>query len=298
MDFTIGKLGFEAMFEQYQAAPKLLVLASPLMLILVWIEYTISRKRELGLYSKEELYASIKVGAIYLVFTAVISMGTIWCVWAVYYYLSPPSLQMEVTWWSVILCAVFYDFCRYWAHRIAHEQRFWWASHVTHHSSEHYNFTVSFRLCWIDQIKLIFFLPVVLLGFNPIMFFIVHQVGILYQFWQHTGLIGKMHPIVEYLFVTPTNHKVHHGKNEAFIDRNYGSMLIIWDRMFGTYIEPGETPIYGVKQPINSQNPAYLVFHEYVDIYRDVFFHAKTWKDRWKALFGRPGDYDSGQPRF
>jgi sterol desaturase/sphingolipid hydroxylase (fatty acid hydroxylase superfamily) len=101
----------------------------------------------------------------------------------------------------------------------------------------------------------------------------------------------------EYVFVTPTNHRVHHGKNTAFIDKNYGSMFIIWDRIFGTYVEPGEVPVYGVTQPINSQNPAYLVFHEYIDIARDLW-HSKTWKDRRKILFGRPGEYDSGLDKF
>ncbi|HXH19579.1 MAG TPA: hypothetical protein VNJ07_10905, partial [Chitinophagales bacterium] len=89
---------------------------------------------------------------------------------------------------------------------------------------------------------------------------------------------------------TPTNHRVHHGRNDIYIDKNYGSMFIIWDRLFGTYVKPGEKPDYGVKQPINSYNPFYLVFHEYIDLVRDVI-SARNWKDKFKALFGRPGAY-------
>ncbi len=291
MDLTTGKLTFREMLQHYESAPNLLLYASPFMLLFVFLELWYSRRKNLGLYNNKELLASIGVGSVYLLVTALTGIVTIYTVWYFYYYLSPTSIQMEVTWWSFILCALVYDFCRYWAHRIAHEQRFWWASHITHHSSERYNLTVSFRLCWVDQVKLVFFLPVVMLGFDPIMFFIIHQLGVLYQFYQHTELIRPLPAWIEYIFVTPTNHRVHHGKNEVYIDKNYGSMLIIWDRIFGTYVEPGERPVYGVKQPIRSLNPAYLVFHEYVDIYRDVR-HAKTWKDKYTALFGRPGDYD------
>jgi sterol desaturase/sphingolipid hydroxylase (fatty acid hydroxylase superfamily) len=290
MDFITGKLSFSQMLHQYENAPNLLLLASPIMLFFVFLEYWYSNKKNLGLYTRKELIASIGVGSVYLFVTAVTGIFTIYTVWATYYYVTPSAILMPVTWWSFIGSTLVYDFCRYWAHRVAHEQRFWWASHITHHSSERYNLTVSFRLCWVDQVKLIFFLPVVMLGFDPIMFFIVHQLNVLYQFWQHSELINRMPAWFEYVFVTPTNHKVHHGRNEVYIDKNYGSLLTIWDRLFGTWVEPGEKPDYGVKQPINSLNPAYLVFHEYVDIFRDLF-HANNWKDRYKAMFGRPGEY-------
>ncbi len=294
MDFSTGKLPFTEMMENYKDAPNLLLYASPFMLLFAWLEYRYSKRKNLNLYSPKDLKASIGVGAGYLLATAAIGFFTIYTVWAVYYYLTPSALAMPVAWWSFIGCAVVYDFTRYWAHRIAHEQRFWWASHITHHSSEKFNLTVSFRLCWVDQVKLIFFLPVIMLGFDPILFFIVHQLGILYQFWQHTELIRPMPAWFEYVFVTPTNHRVHHGKNEIYVDKNYGSLFIIWDRLFGTYVQPTEKPDYGVKQPISSSNPVYLVFHEYVDLMRD-FLSAKTWKERFTALFGKPGAYAGGK---
>ena len=296
MEFLQGKLTFQEMLGQYKSAPNLLIYSAPVMLLFVFIEYYISHKKELGLYSRKDFIASVSIGAIYLVVSGITGIVTIYLVWAVYHYCTPSVFVMSFSWWSFILCALFYDFCRYWAHRVAHEQRFWWASHVTHHSSEHYNLTVAFRLCWIDQNKVFFFLPVVLLGFDPIMFFIVHQIGVLYQFWQHTELIPRLPKWVEYLMVTPTNHRVHHGRNEAFIDKNYGSMFIFWDRVFGTYQEPSEKPVYGITQPIDSFNPAYLVFHEYIDIFKDVK-RAKTLKEKWIAVFGRPGEFQHMQSK-
>ncbi|MCU0417958.1 MAG: sterol desaturase family protein [Cytophagaceae bacterium] len=294
-DFTVGKLTFEQMMTQYKSAPQLLMYASPAMLFFVFLEYFYTKKKNMDSYKdKRVLWSSIMVGAGYLIVSFLLSLVTFKLVWAVYYYLCPPQIVMAPSWWSFILCFVFYDFWRYWAHRLAHEQRFWWASHITHHSSDYYNLTVSFRLCWVDQVKLVFFLPVVLVGFDPLQFFLAHQIAVLYQFWQHTEVIKQLPAWFEWFFVTPTNHRVHHGKNEAFIDKNYGSTFIIWDRLFGTYQEPTERPVFGVKQPIRSLNPVYLVFHEYVDWLRDLK-HAKTWKDRWKATFGRPGDYEGAE---
>jgi sterol desaturase/sphingolipid hydroxylase (fatty acid hydroxylase superfamily) len=296
MNLTTEKYTFREMLHQYENAPDLLLYATPFMLLFVLLELWYSNKKNLGLYAKKDLLASIGIGLVYLVVTAATGIVTIYTVWNVYYYLTPSAMLMPVKWWSFLGCVIIYDFCRYWAHRIAHEQRFWWASHITHHSSEKYNLTVSFRLCWVDQLKLIFFLPVVLLGFNPIMFFVVHQLGVLYQFWQHSELIKSLPGWFEYIFVTPTNHRVHHGRNKVYVDKNYGSMFIIWDRMFGTYVKPAERPDYGVNQPIRSYNPIYLVFHEYIDIIRDLR-HARRWKDRYIILFGKPGEY-KGKEKF
>lgn len=181
------------------------------------------------------------------------------------------------------------DFCRYWAHRIAHEQRMWWATHVTHHSSEQYNFSVSFRLSWTQHIKVIFFIPVALMGFDPFVFYICHQIAVLYQYWIHTELIGKLPAPIEFFFTTPSHHRVHHATNEKYLDKNYGSTFIIWDRMFGTFQEEEETPNYGILKPVKSYNPVWLVFHEWVDIFKDLgkYRSPKAW---WRILFGNPSD--------
>ena len=170
---------------------------------------------------------------------------------------------------------------------MGHEQRIWWATHVTHHSSERYNFAVSFRLSWIQHFKIIFFTPVALLGFDPFMFFICHQVAVLYQFWIHTEYIGKLPWIFEYILVTPSHHRVHHGRNPKYIDKNYGSTFIIWDRMFGTFQEEEEKVDYGITKPVNTNNPVKLVFHEAVDITKEVFNKDRK-ESIWKTLFGPP----------
>jgi sterol desaturase/sphingolipid hydroxylase (fatty acid hydroxylase superfamily) len=290
MDFTTHKLDYEQLLNQYNSSPKYLLICAPLMLLFVFLEYRYTQSKNIKAYEKKDFWASIGIGSGYLIATSLTSLLTIKLVWATYYYLCPPALLLPKTWWSFLLCFVVYDLLRYWAHRIAHEQRIWWASHVTHHSSEYFNLTVSFRLCWVDQVKIIFFLPVIVLGFDPIHFFIAHQVAVLYQFWQHTETIKELPAWVEWFFVTPSSHRVHHGKNECFIDKNYGSTFIIWDRLFGTYAALSERPVYGITEPVNSYNPAYLVFHEYIDIIKDVYA-AKTWKDKWTAVFGRPGAY-------
>jgi sterol desaturase/sphingolipid hydroxylase (fatty acid hydroxylase superfamily) len=158
---------------------------------------------------------------------------------------------------------------------------------VPHHSANHYNLAVSFRLSWIQQFKILFFIPVTIAGFHPLVFFVVNQVAVLFQFWVHTEYIKKLPRWVEYIFATPSNHRVHHGTQEKYLDRNYGATFIIWDRMFGTYYPEEERPIYGLTTRIHSGNPIFLVFHEAADIVRDVK-KARTWKERFWYIFGSP----------
>ena len=280
--------------------PPIIVYAVPVMITLTVLEWFLRRreyKHELaergsaeGLaekykYDVKDGLAAAGVGIGNLISTALVKALTFGVI-LFFYNLTP--LYVPVTWWSFLVCFVVVDFCRYWAHRVAHEQRFWWATHVTHHSSEQYNFTVSFRLSWTQHIKVIFFVPAALLGFDPFVFFICMQIGVLYQFWIHTELIDRMWAPIEFLFVTPSHHRVHHGSEEKYLDKNYGSTLIIWDRIFGTFCPEQERPNYGILHPVNSYNPVTLVFHEHVDILRDMakYRHPKAW---WRILFGGPG---------
>ena len=156
-----------------------------------------------------------------------------------------------------------------------------------HHSSENYNLTVSFRLSWVQNLKIIFFLPVALLGFHPIIFFVVSQIAVLFQFWVHTEYIRKIHPVIEYIFATPSNHRVHHGAQEKYINKNYGATFIFWDRMFGTFQEEEEQAVYGFTHNItNKSNPLVLNFHEYADMWKDI----KSTKSLRKKIFYIFGD--------
>jgi sterol desaturase/sphingolipid hydroxylase (fatty acid hydroxylase superfamily) len=215
---------------------------------------------------------ALKLGLFYLI---------VWC-----YNLLP--WRMHLNWWTFIPCYIIFDLCSYWAHRISHQQRFWWATHVVHHSSEHYNLTVSFRLSWVQTIKLIFFLPVALVGFHPVVFFVVNQIAVLFQFWVHTEYIRKLHPAIEYIFATPSNHRVHHGSQEKYVNKNYGATFIIWDRIFGTYQPEEEQVIYGITHDIEQKaNPIFINFHEYVDMWKDIK-KAKGFKKKLFFLFGNP----------
>lgn len=264
--------------------PNLMQYAIPLIAGLMIIEFLIITYKHRKKYEKKDFLASAGIGLGNILVSAAFKIVMFTMV--LFFYNLVPWV-MPHTWWSYLLCFVILDLCRYWAHRISHEQRFWWATHVTHHSSEYLNWSTSFRVSWTQQIKIVFFIPIPLLGFDPIIFLVCHQIAVIWQFWVHTEIIPKLHPAFEYIFVTPSHHRVHHAKNKSYIDKNYGSTFIIWDRMFNTFQLEEEKPDYGITTPINSYNPIYLNFHEWMDIYRDVK-NSKTWKERFKNIFGRP----------
>ncbi len=266
-------------------APELILWAVPIMLFFTVLEYVVARlQHRHDIYDATELRGSVLVGlgnlaSNYLTKILLFSLTIViynWIPW-----------RQHFVWWMFFPCYLIHDFCSYWAHRISHEQRIWWATHVPHHSANHYNLAVSFRLSWIQQFKILFFVPVILLGFHPLLFFVVNQVAVLFQFWVHTEYVGKLHPWIEFVFATPSNHRVHHGSQEKYLDKNFGATFIIWDRLFGTYVPETERPVYGLTTPIYSGNPFFLVFHELQDIIADVR-KAPSWKRRWWYLFGRP----------
>ncbi len=261
--------------------------AAPIMFTLVALEWFLTwRKNMKNAYNTKDFLASASIGFGNL-FVNGLTKIAMFSVVVFFYNLVPWSIP--ATWWSYIVCLVTLDFFRYWAHRIAHEQRFWWSTHVVHHSSEHYNFSTSFRLSWTQNIKLVFFLPVVLMGFDPFVFFIVHQIEVLYQFWIHTELIRKLPKPIEYIFTTPSHHRVHHAVNDKYIDKNYGSTFIIWDRIFGTFQPEEEQAVYGITKPVNTYNPFVLVFHAWGDLIKDI---AKRPGKAFQILFGSPTDWE------
>ncbi len=271
--------------------PNIIAYAGPLMIGLVFVEWFISLRKNRDFYDGKDAVAATAVGLINVALGAMLKIITFSIVLFVFNHV---PWTIPHTWWAYPLCLIWIDFWRYWAHRIAHENRFWWATHVTHHSSPKYNLSVSFRLGWTQYIKIIFFLPVIATGFDPIMFFVCHQIEVLYQFWIHTEYIKKLPRPIEYIFTTPSHHRVHHATNDRYIDKNYGSTFIIWDRMFGTFQPEVETPVYGITKKVEKPySPLYLVFHEWADLMRD-FFKAKGYKEKFKAAFGPPrGDSEN-----
>ncbi len=285
--FGAEKISFDSAVMLGESAPNIIIWAAPVMFFFVLLEYIISRFQHKEYYEKKETMGSIMVGIGNVIIGAALKLalfyGMIWV-----YNLIP--WRMELNWWTFLPCYVLFDLCSYWAHRVSHHQRFWWATHVAHHSGEHYNLTVSFRLSWVQYIKLIFFLPVSFLGFHPVIIFVTNQIAVLFQFWVHTEYIRKLHPAVEYIFATPSNHRVHHGSQEKYINKNFGATFIIWDRIFGTYQPEEEQVIYGITSNIeNKANPLHINFHEYIDMFRDVR-QAKGFRKKMFYLFGDPID--------
>lgn len=268
-----------------QGSPNLLIWAAPVMFFFVLIEYFISYFQGKEYYSKKETIGSILVGLGNVAIGVLLKAGMFYLFVLIY---NAIPWRMALNWWTFIPCYIIFDFFSYWTHNISHRLRFFWATHVVHHSGNHYNLTVSFRLSWVQYIKIIFIVPVALMGFHPVVIFITNQIAILFQFWVHTEYIRKMHPAIEYFFATPSNHRVHHGSQPKYINKNYGATFIIWDRIFKTYQPEEEQVVYGLTHDISRKdNPIHINFHEYVDIVNDVK-QAKGWRKKLFFIFGDP----------
>ena len=194
--------------------------------------------------------------------------------------------------WGLALLFLAEEFTYYWMHRCSHEIRWLWASHVVHHTPEHLHLASAFRLGATELFSgnWLFHLPLYLLGFNPVAVAVMSGINLSYQFLLHTEAVGKLGPL-EWVLNTPSHHRVHHASNPEYVDRNYGGMVIIWDRLFGTFAAecPETTIVYGLSHPLHSANPLRVAFHEWLALAGDAR-RARSWPERLRQLFGRPGD--------
>lgn len=196
--------------------------------------------------------------------------------------------SIPVTWWSLVLVVVLADITYYWEHRIAHEVRLLWTQHAVHHSSRDMNIVTAIRFGPLEGVwSLIAHIPLAFMGFAPeaIIFSVVAVLA--YQTWLHTELIGKLGPL-EWVLNTPSHHRVHHGCDEKYLDKNYGGMLIVWDRLWGTFQAEEERPRYGLKRDFDSQNPVKVWFSEWPDLLRDIV-RSKSYREAIGYLFRAPG---------
>jgi len=185
---------------------------------------------------------------------------------------------------------LFYDFLYYWFHRISHERQFFWGSHVVHHQSEDYNLSTALRQTSTSFLTTwVFFIPCFFLGMPIYMYVSIATAQLIYQFWVHTQHIPKL-GFIEWFMVTPSNHRVHHAQNKDYIDKNYGGLLIVWDRLFGTFKEEDEQlqPIYGIRSPLNSWNPLWANIHIFISMARDAWLTTR-WSDKFRVLWARTG---------
>ncbi|MED6334693.1 MAG: sterol desaturase family protein [Planctomycetota bacterium] len=260
--------------------------AIPVFGITMLIELLTSRHAAVKGYRAKDSAASLSMGVGNLV--VMFSMkGLLFGLFMLVYQLRifdlPPG-----AWWVWLLLIPTEDFFYYWYHRASHEVRFFWAAHVNHHSSTHYNLSTALRQSWTGPlIGWVFWMPLPLLGFHPLMVVTAQSISLLYQYWIHTELIGRMGPF-EWVFNTPSHHRVHHGRDALYLDRNHGGILILWDRLFGSFEPERARPVYGLTTDLQSHNPLAIAFHGWGELARDLR-QARSWRERLCYLFGPPG---------
>ncbi|MDI9835306.1 MULTISPECIES: sterol desaturase family protein [unclassified Streptomyces] len=196
--------------------------------------------------------------------------------------LSPGSV------WTWVLLFFAEDLAYYAYHRAHHRVRVLWASHVVHHSSVRFNLSTALRQSWTPMSGLPFWMPLALLGIPPWMILLQQSISLIYQFFLHTERVDRLWRPIELFFNTPSHHRVHHGSNNVYLDRNYGGILIVWDRLFGTFQPEGERVVYGLTKNIDTYNPLRVAFHEYAATWHDIRT-ATRWRDRAGYAFGPPG---------
>ncbi|MFD1819780.1 Sterol desaturase/sphingolipid hydroxylase, fatty acid hydroxylase superfamily [Pseudarcicella hirudinis] len=269
--------------------PSLILYAVPFFLITVILEAVLVTREQKDFIDKTDSFTSIALGIGNLL-TGLITKGFIWGVYVLLYEkFRIFTLDMSV-WWVWVLAFFADDFSYYWFHREAHLIRYFWASHKVHHSSQKYNLATALRQTWTGNLtgSYIFYLWMPLVGFHPIIIVTMQQVSLLYQYWIHTETINKMWKPFEFLFNTPSHHRVHHGSDVKYLDCNYAGILIIWDRMFGTFVKEQERPRYGLTNNLNTHNPVKIAFSEWVDIIRDLG-KAGSLKNAFMYIFAPPG---------
>jgi len=276
------------MIQQMPIESDPVIYAVPFFIIAISIELYINWKENLHLYEGKEALASIGMG----LGSLVINIGMKALAYTTYIYLSKYApVHLGWHWWAWVLIVLADDFTFYWHHRLSHEIRILWAAHVNHHSSQSLNLATALRQSWAELLyKYIWWLWLPLVGFEPLMMMMMMSFSLIYQYWPHTELIKRMPRWFEFIFNTPSHHRVHHASNIRYLDQNHGGILIIWDRLFGTFYEERdeEKPIYGITKNIHTYNLFKIASHEFVDIWKDVQ-RAPTLLDKLKYIFYAPG---------
>jgi sterol desaturase/sphingolipid hydroxylase (fatty acid hydroxylase superfamily) len=270
--------------------PNIILFAIPFFIIAMALELYVTIKQGIKSYESKDAFSSIAMG-LGNVFLGFFSKALVLLAFF-YIYENFRLFTIPIVWWSFILIFFADDLAYYWFHRISHECRLFWASHVVHHSSQHYNLSTALRQTWSGGFySFVFWLWLPFLGFHPGMILLQMSISLLYQFWIHTEAIGKMPKWFEAIFNTPSHHRVHHGSNPLYLDRNHAGILIIWDKLFGTF-QPElkeEKVVYGLVKNIKTYNPIKIAFIEWTDMFKDVFSNRKSLKNRLLYLFKPPG---------
>ncbi len=269
--------------------PQVIVLATPVFLALIALEYVVGRARGRDTYRLADAMSSVGLGIMSQLTGLFVTLLTVGIYTAVFERLAIWRLPADsIAVWIGALIA--YDFLYYWHHRAGHRIALFWASHAVHHQSEDYNLSTALRQTsggWVAG--WIFYLPMALAGVPPLVFAVVALIDLLYQYWVHTQQIGRLGWFDRW-FCAPSNHRVHHAVNDRYLDRNYGGILIVWDRMFGTFAEEDDTEpcVYGTRSPLRSWNPVWANLQVYWELAKDSW-RAASWADKLRVWLKPPG---------
>jgi sterol desaturase/sphingolipid hydroxylase (fatty acid hydroxylase superfamily) len=280
---------------------RIITLATPVFFALIALEIAWGVRRGRNTYRLDDAINSIGLGVLSQVSGVFVRVLRIGLYAGVFDAVAPWRLPADSAWvWLFAL--LFYDLCYYWHHRLGHERQILWAAHVVHHQSEDYNLSTALRqtssgalLGWV------FYLPMAFAGIPPEVFAVVALVDLLYQYWIHTQHIGRL-GWFDRVFASPSNHRAHHAVNARYLDRNYGGILIVWDRLFGTFVEEDDAdpPVYGTRAPLRSWNPLWANVEVYSSMLHDMV-RARRWRDRLRVLVAptgwRPDDVRDDAPR-
>ncbi|MBX2843276.1 MAG: sterol desaturase family protein [Flammeovirgaceae bacterium] len=262
------------------------ILSIPVYFILISFEliYTLLKRADYYRFSDAVTNISCGVGDQLIgVFAKVFTIGIYQFI-----YENFRVFDIENTILSFVIVFILADFLYYWSHRLSHEVNFLWAGHVVHHQSEEYNLSVALRQSWFHKFfTFAFYLPLAFMGFDTIAFIWANGLNLLYQFWIHTEMVGKM-GFLENFMNTPSHHRVHHGRNPEYIDRNHAGVFIIWDKIFGTFEPEKITPVYGITTPVNSWNPVWVNVMPWTRISNEIKM-MKSFKDKIKVIYKPPG---------
>ncbi|MGI5449071.1 sterol desaturase family protein [Streptomyces sp. CA-243310] len=268
--------------------PDVVLWSIPAFVLLTVIEvvsYRLHPDEDAAGYDSKDAVTSVTMGLGSIGFDLLWKIPVV-AVFTAVYELTP--LRVPFLWWTALLMLLVQDFLYYWQHRLHHVIRILWACHVVHHSSKRFNLTTALRQPWTSATTWWFYLPMVALGVHPAAIPFCYGINLLYQFWVHTERIGKLPRPYEYVFNTPSHHRVHHASQGGYLDRNFGGILIIWDRMFGSWVGETDRPVYGLTKNIATHNPLRVATHEYAAIARDVRA-AGSWSERAGRVFRGPG---------
>ncbi|MFQ5571104.1 MAG: sterol desaturase family protein [Rhodothermales bacterium] len=272
-------------------APNLIHRAIPAFILLLIAEAVISAVGQRAFFEVKDTFASLAMGVGNVITNLLAKAMVLGAFWFVYEHAGLFKVVLGPDrWWVWGLLFFAEDFSYYWFHRISHGSRFFWASHVVHHSSQKYNLATALRQTWTGNLTgtFVFWLWLPLIGFHPVMVVTMQSISLLYQFWIHTETIRRLPRPIELVFNTPSHHRVHHASDIRYLDKNHAGVLIIWDRFFGTFQPEEGRPTYGLTRNIKTYNPIHIAFHEWVDLWRDMR-RPLPLRDRLGYVFGPPG---------